>query len=137
MPFTPCGTRKTLRAYAIPRVFRPLRKKRTAFFCHRQRQYAFLLKGKAWGGRLIAAPTAEGEMRGCPSQSRRQADATAPPEGGAKSDGICGEGGECIYPHQCAAEQCSALRGPPFRQGGLRRGAKGDTSSVIRLATRS
>ena len=54
-----------------------------------------------------------GEMRGCPSQSRRQADATAPPEGGAKSDGICGEGGECIYPHQYAAEQCSALRGNP------------------------
>ena len=73
-------------------------------------------------------------MRGCPSQSRRQADATAPPEGGAKSDGICGEGGECIYPHQYAAEQCSALRAPPFRQGGLRRGAKGDASSVIRLA---
>ena len=47
MPFTPCGTRKTLRAYAIPRVFRPLRKKRTAFLCQRQRQYAFLLKEKA------------------------------------------------------------------------------------------
>ena len=47
MPLPPCGTRKTLRACADPRVFRPLRKKRTAFFCHRQRQYAFLLKEKA------------------------------------------------------------------------------------------
>ena len=37
----PCGARKTLRAYADPRVFRPLRKKRAAFFCHRQRQHAF------------------------------------------------------------------------------------------------
>ena len=26
------------------------RKKRTAFLCHRQRQYTFLLKEKAWGG---------------------------------------------------------------------------------------
>ena len=35
------GRRKTLRAYADPRVFRPLREKRPAFICHRQRQAAF------------------------------------------------------------------------------------------------
>ena len=28
----PCGARKTLRAFAVPCVFRPLRKKRAAFF---------------------------------------------------------------------------------------------------------
>ena len=42
----PCGARKTLRAYADPRVFRPLRKKRAAFFCHRQRQHAFPPRGR-------------------------------------------------------------------------------------------
>ena len=36
----PCGARKTLRAYAIPCVFRPLRKLQAPFFCHRQRQPA-------------------------------------------------------------------------------------------------
>ena len=36
-----CGARKTLQAYADPRVFRPLREKRPAFICHRQRQAAF------------------------------------------------------------------------------------------------
>jgi len=36
----PCGARKTLRAYAFPRVFRPLRKLRPRFICHRQREAA-------------------------------------------------------------------------------------------------
>ena len=36
----PCGARKTRRAYAVPCVFRPLRKQRPAFFCRRQRRGA-------------------------------------------------------------------------------------------------
>ena len=36
----PCGARKTLRAYAFPRVFRPLRKLRPRSICHRQRKAA-------------------------------------------------------------------------------------------------
>ena len=32
----PCGARKTVRAYATPPVFRPLRKLRLCFLCHRQ-----------------------------------------------------------------------------------------------------
>ena len=46
----PCGARKTLRAHAFARVFRPLRKKRPAFFCHRQRQDAFPEPCCAWFG---------------------------------------------------------------------------------------
>ena len=40
-PPPPCGARKTHRAYADPRVFRPLRKKHHRFFCPRQRDGAF------------------------------------------------------------------------------------------------
>ena len=40
MHIPPCGARKTHRAYADPRVFRPLRKLRPCFFCHRQRKAA-------------------------------------------------------------------------------------------------
>ena len=45
-PQTPCGARKTLRAYADPRVFRPLRKLRPRFACHRQREAAILNNSK-------------------------------------------------------------------------------------------
>ena len=106
----------------------------------------FPVRGEGFGRAADSWSTAGGEMRGCPSQSRRQADATAPPEGGAKSDGICGEGGECIYPHQYAAEQCSmppsnARRygAPHFRKGGQGRAVEDaspytgdDTSEQIR-----
>ena len=44
----PCGARKALRAYAGPRVFRPLRKRGTAFFCHRQRQRPFPPQGEGF-----------------------------------------------------------------------------------------
>ena len=37
----PCGTRKSVRAYADPPDFRPLRKNRTAFSCRRQRRRGF------------------------------------------------------------------------------------------------
>ena len=40
MHIPPCGARKTHRAYADPRVFRPLRKLRPCFFCHWQRKAA-------------------------------------------------------------------------------------------------
>ena len=40
MHIPPCGARKTHRAYANPRVFRPLRKLRPCFFCHWQRKAA-------------------------------------------------------------------------------------------------
>ena len=35
---TPCGARKTLRAFAFPCVFRPLRKQRLSFICRWQRR---------------------------------------------------------------------------------------------------
>ena len=37
----PCGALKMLRAYADPRIFRPLRKKKASFFCRRQRMPPF------------------------------------------------------------------------------------------------
>ena len=48
----PCGARKTVRAYAIPPVFRPLRKLRPCFFCHLQRKAAIprAREGFGWAG---------------------------------------------------------------------------------------
>ena len=52
---TPCGARKTVRAYADPPVFRPLRKLRPRFFCRRQREAAILNNSKFGRGRLFFA----------------------------------------------------------------------------------
>ena len=41
----PCGARKTVRAYAIPPVFRPLRKRHQPFIRHWRRAGAFPLPG--------------------------------------------------------------------------------------------
>ena len=41
----PCGARKTVRAYAIPPVFRPLRKRHQPFIRHWRRAGAFSLPG--------------------------------------------------------------------------------------------
>ena len=47
----PCGARKMLRAYAIPCVFRPLRKFRAPFFRHRRREPAIPPEGRQERGR--------------------------------------------------------------------------------------
>ena len=44
----PCGARKTHRACADPRDFRPLRKLRVPFFCHRRREPAIPLAQGRW-----------------------------------------------------------------------------------------
>ncbi len=41
----PCGARKTLRTYALPRVFRPLRKLRPRFIRYRRRETAIPFAG--------------------------------------------------------------------------------------------
>ena len=58
-PYPPCGARNTLRAYAFPRVFRPLRKKSPRFFCHRQREDSF----PPCSGEALRHP--EGKPSGC------------------------------------------------------------------------
>ena len=42
---TPCGARKMLRAYADPRIFRPLRKASARFIRHRRREPRFPTQG--------------------------------------------------------------------------------------------
>ncbi len=65
----PCGARKTLRAYAFPRVFRPLRKLRVPFLRHWRREPAIPRvrgrlsgdrKGRPYGGTGIGKGTAGG-----------------------------------------------------------------------------
>ena len=64
----PCGARKTVRAYAIPPVFRPLRKLRPCFFCHLQRKAAIpRARGRLYGPSRTPAPTGvlqNGQKRG-------------------------------------------------------------------------
>ena len=67
-PCPPCGTRKMLRAYADPCIFRPLRKRSPRFFCHRQREGFFPpCAGKA----LTCVPPEAGQEAG-PQRGRRQ-----------------------------------------------------------------
>ena len=40
LPFPLCGTRRIVRAYAVPPILQPLQKSRNAFICHRQRHCA-------------------------------------------------------------------------------------------------
>ena len=59
----PCGARKTLRAFADPCVFRPLRKKRAPFISHRQRERAFPPDGGGKScGRFVNRPYGDGAM---------------------------------------------------------------------------
>ena len=55
----PCGARKTLRAYAVPCVFRPLRKFRLCFICHRQRKAAIPLRQGSPKGKRTPPPQCE------------------------------------------------------------------------------
>ncbi len=55
----PCGARKTLRAHAIPCVFRPLRKFRLCFICHRQRKAAIPLRQGSPKGKRTPPPQCE------------------------------------------------------------------------------
>ena len=58
------------------------------------------------------------ESCGSPSQSRRQADVTAPPPRGEPGETASAAKVASAYPPpQCAAEQCSALRDPPLGKG--------------------
>ena len=65
----PCGARKTVRAYADPPVFRPLRKKSPRFFCHRQREGSFpRARGRLEAGEAPYRPSATspgGGSKGC------------------------------------------------------------------------
>ena len=69
-----CGARKMLRAYAGPCSFRPLRKKRTALFCHWQRQ------NKAVRFSPCAGKASAGDRKGRPYGGRGK----PLPYGGAK-----------------------------------------------------
>ena len=52
----PCGARKTLRAFADPCVFRPLRNFRLRFICHWQREAGIPPEGEARVGRRGRRP---------------------------------------------------------------------------------
>ena len=76
----PCGARKTVRAYADPPVFRPLRKKSPRFFCRRQREGSF--------------PRARGRLEGgLPSSRRRCSDTNGRSDQGIAPCAKAGSGG--------------------------------------------
>ena len=63
----PCGARKTVRAFADPPVFRPLRIRHLPFFCHRQRAGALSQRAPLAG--LITRKT---WARICPENDKTQ-----------------------------------------------------------------
>ena len=89
----PCGARRTVRAYAVPPILRPLQKSRNAFLCHRQRHCAIPCAAReepAPDAGTAAAHNGEGgptpfQIRraacvspGCPKHRRTQSRRRAP-----------------------------------------------------------
>ena len=127
-PYPPCGARKTLRAYAFPRVFRPLRKKSPRFFCHRQREDSFppvlgegfaAPRGQALG--VFCVWTETNAMAPLPKGGCRGASPTSAVTGGyvfriQTPVGTCGMGVPCpkgllFISHQI--KRGAAFHGPP------------------------
>ncbi len=108
----PCGSQKSRRACADPRDFRPLRKFRLRFLCHRQREAGIPRRGERQV-RKAAILRARGRLRAAVSPSHRRTPSVTATSRRDSSPGGGARGSPCGQSRPCAQIRSSPRRSIP------------------------